>query len=50
MNIQVNKYINNYCKCTSRTKENNLSKENVEQKKKWELNNPGLSSSNILSD
>ena len=29
MNKQVNKYINNYCKCISRTKENNSSKENV---------------------
>ena len=29
MNKQVNKYINNYCKCISRTKENNSIKENV---------------------
>ena len=29
MNKQVNKYINDYCKCISRTKKNNSNKENA---------------------
>ena len=29
MNKQVNKYINNYCKCISKTKNNNSSKVNA---------------------
>ena len=29
MNKQVNKHINDYCKCITRTKENNSSKVNV---------------------
>ena len=30
MNIQVNKYTNDFCKCITRTKKNNSNKENVQ--------------------